>query len=167
VAELFEARIVLETTTAAKAARLVTQEDIEFLTELSDRRPIELFAAGVEGPDNSDVALTNDAMLHRRIAMIAGNKIMVELLDGLNKRASAYRTFMNQRLLAGTEWNPTAGDVSATVREHAAIVRALKHGDPDKASAAMRRHLSNASRRDIDSARTVPESAGIPGSGRV
>ena len=147
VAEIFEARTLIETEVAAKAAPLATRLDVAFLSEVAKLNPVEQYV----GDDvSNDAALSCDAVLHRGIALIAGNKTIVEVLDGLNRRMSAYRSFRNQQASSGDEWNPTQQAVSHTKREHMAIVRAIKAGDSEAARSAMRAHLENASLRDID-----------------
>lgn len=149
VAEIFQTRILLETEIVSIAAGLADKDDVAFLSRVAKLDPTARFAED-DDPTGGDAAMSCDAALHRRIAVIAGNKTIVEVLDTLNKRMSAYRSFKNQRLLAGNEWNPTRQDLSTTKREHAAIVRAIRQHDGEAARAAMRRHLENASRRDID-----------------
>lgn len=146
VAEIFQTRILLETEIASVAAGLATKDDVAFLSRVAKLDPTAMFTED----GDADPAMSCDAALHRRIAVIAGNQTIVDILAGLNKRMSAYRSFKNQRLLAGNEWNPTRQDLSATKREHAAIVRAIKQRDAEAARTAMRRHLENASHRDID-----------------
>jgi DNA-binding GntR family transcriptional regulator len=154
VAEIFAARIIIETELVAKAAAAATKADIAFLARVAKLDPVERFTED-DDASGGDAALSCDAALHRRIAVIAGNRTMVDILDGLNKRMSAYRSFKNQRVLLGDEWNPRPQDLSATKREHAAIVRAIRQADGDAARAAMRKHLENASRRDIDPLETA------------
>lgn len=154
VAEIFQTRILLETEIVSLAAGLATKDDLAFLSRVAKLDPTDRFTED-DDTVGVDAAMSCDAALHRRIAVIAGNQTIVDILDGLNRRMSAYRSFKNQRLLAGNEWNPTRKDLSATKREHAAIVRAVRQRDPEAARAAMRRHLENASRRDIDQAEPV------------
>lgn len=149
VAEIFQARIIIETELVTKAAALASKADLTFLSRVAKMDPIARFTEDDE-VSGGDAAFTCDAALHRRIATIAGNMTMVDILDGLNKRMSAYRSFKNQAVRSGDEWNPTSQDLSATKREHAVIVKAIRQSDGDAARAAMRLHLENASRRDID-----------------
>lgn len=151
VAEIFEARSIIETELVAKAAAQAGKDDLAFLHRVSKLDPAARY---VEDDDESggDAAFSNDAALHRRIAVIAGNRTMVDILDGLNKRMSAYRTFKNRAVRRGEAWAPSGRDVSATKREHAAIISAIQKHDGVAAAAAMRRHLENASHRDIDQA---------------
>lgn len=149
VAEIFETRIIIETELVAKAATRATKDDLAFLGRVAKMDPTARFTEDDE-LTGGDVAFSCDAALHRRIAVMAGNKTLVEILDGITKRMSAYRTFKNQAVRRGDEWIPTTRALSATKREHAAIVQAIRKGDGAAAKVAMRRHLENASRRDID-----------------
>lgn len=160
VGEIFQTRILLETHVVSLAASLAGKEDVAFLSRVARLDPTSLFSEADDGVGlGGDAAMSCDAALHRRIAQIAGNKTIVDLLDGLNKRMSAYRSFKNQAVRLGNEWNPTSQDLSATKREHAAIVRAIKAQDGEAARAAMRQHLENASRRDIDPLEPIPSRA--------
>jgi GntR family transcriptional repressor for pyruvate dehydrogenase complex len=100
--------------------------------------------------------LNFDGAFHTRIAQIGGNAVLVETIEGLFRRMSAYRSFRMQ--LLHTEWSPSGEFVLATQREHAAIVRAIRRGNADAARTAMRKHLESSRRRDID---PVPEEAAV------
>jgi DNA-binding GntR family transcriptional regulator len=150
VAEIFEARIMIETQLVGISAKLATPVDVAFLNRMARLDPTAKFVDEDELTVNVDGELSCDAALHRRIAQIAGNNTMVDILDGLNKRMLAYRSFKNQRAQPDAQWNPTQQGLAATKREHRAIVRAIKDREPEQAREAMRVHLENASQRDID-----------------
>lgn len=145
IAEIFAARLLLESETVAKAAAQATKEDVAFLSRIVEMDPRSTFA---EDSDDDYAGLSCDAVIHRRIAEIAGNQTLVDVLESLTKRVLSYRSFKQQQLGEGHAWRPA---VAATKREHTAIVKAIRHADADAARAAMRRHLENASNRDVDS----------------
>ena len=147
VSAIFDARIVIEGELVARAADRATKDDIEVLTDLAELDPMAEVPPDVSGFDE-DAPLNNDGVFHRRIAEVAGNAILVDTLDTLFKRMSAYRSFRLQ--LQRTKWSPKGEFVVATQREHAAIVRAIKRGNGESARSAMQKHLTNARRRDID-----------------
>jgi DNA-binding FadR family transcriptional regulator len=104
-----------------------------------------------EVPDEIEAdgtTLNYDGAFHARIAQAAGNTVLADTIDGLFKRMSAYRS-LRMRVLH-TQWSPSGEFLLATKREHIAIVRAIKRGNPEAAQTAMRKHLDAARRRDID-----------------
>ncbi|HEX3807565.1 MAG TPA: GntR family transcriptional regulator [Gaiellaceae bacterium] len=147
VSDIFDARMVIETEVVARAAERASKADVELLLELAELDPMSEVPPDDSGFDE-DAPLNNDGVFHRRIALVAGNTIIVDTLDTLFKRMSAYRSFRLQ--LQRKEWSQSGEFVLATTREHVAIVRAIKRGNADSARSAMRKHLENARRRDID-----------------
>lgn len=73
-----------------------------------------------------------DVALHRLIAEATGNTLLQQVLDMLNGRIARVRMLNS----------PTR--FHRSLREHLAIVAALRSGDPEAAAEAMRRHLANA-----------------------
>jgi DNA-binding GntR family transcriptional regulator len=148
VSEIFEARMLIETELVARAAERASKADVEALMNLAETDPMS------EVPDEAEFDggpnLNYDAAFHARIAQAAGNRVLAETIDGLFKRMSAYRSLRMQVL--HTQWSPSGEFVLATTREHVAIVRAIKRGSAESARTAMRKHLENARRRDIDPA---------------
>ena len=75
-----------------------------------------------------------DREFHRTIVRAAGNPILASFYEGLRDR----QLRMGLYAIAASE--ERTGNVLA---EHAAIVKALRSADPERAAAAMARHLSN------------------------
>ena len=148
VSDIFDARVVIETQLVARAAERATKTDVTLLAELAGADPMaevtDTDALGVDHP----TPLSYDGAFHMRIAQIAGNHVLVDTLDNLGQRMSAFRNFRTQ--LLHTKWSPSGEFLVATQKEHAAIVRAIRKGDAEAAQAAMRKHLENARNRDID-----------------
>jgi DNA-binding GntR family transcriptional regulator len=147
VSDIFDARILIETQLAARAAERATPDDVAHLTELAEADPM------ADAPEDavafeSDAPLSYDGALHMTIAHLAGNPVLVETIDSLGKRMSAYRSFRTQ--LLHTKWSPKGEFLVATKAEHAAIVRAIGRGNAEAARKAMHKHLQNARKRDID-----------------
>lgn len=146
VSDIFDARLLIETEVAARAAEKASKDDLQLLDELAAADPM----AGVEDPTafgvEEDAPASNDGAFHLRIAQIAGNPVLVDTLDNLAKRMSAYRNFRTE--LFRTKWSPSGEFLVATKREHAAITRAIRRGNAEAARTAMRKHLENARRRD-------------------
>ncbi|HET7571446.1 MAG TPA: GntR family transcriptional regulator [Gaiellaceae bacterium] len=147
VSDIFDARILVETQLAARAAERATPEDGALLADLADADPMA-DAPPDTLPVASEAPASYDSALHLTIARIAGNAVLVDTIDSLAKRMSAYRSFRTQ--LLHTKWSPSGEFLLATKKEHAAIVRAIRRGNADAARTAMRRHLENARKRDLD-----------------
>jgi DNA-binding FadR family transcriptional regulator len=130
---LLAVRRAIEAEVAAEAARRRTDADMEAIDKAL--RQIDEAAAG--GRDG----VAEDIAFHRAIAAVTGNPYFLKTLD-----------FLNQYLEAGmkvTRRNEaTREDFSWQVRdEHAAIVAAIREGDPLAARNAASTHMYNAARR--------------------
>lgn len=145
ISEIYHARLVIEPQLASSAATSVDADEMNELDRLARTDPMEPRAA----EEGSDETTNSDELLHRRIATIGGSKTLAQIITGLNQRLTAYRAFHLQRR-AATAWNP-AEKSATTVAEHLEIIEAIRDGNAEAAADAMRRHLTNASRRDIDS----------------
>jgi DNA-binding GntR family transcriptional regulator len=146
VSDIFDARLMIETELAERAAARASKADIDELTELAGREPMSETPSPPAGGD-LEGPVDYDGAFHERIARTAGNAVLADTVTALFKRMAAYRSFRVQVLEA--QWSRSGEFDLATKREHMAIVRALGRGDPAAAAAAMRKHLENARRRDI------------------
>jgi DNA-binding GntR family transcriptional regulator len=153
VSDIFEARMLIETQLVAQAADRASKADGELLLELAETDPMSEAPESSAAPDGGGV-LNYDGLFHTTIARIAGNEVLVETIEGLFNRMSAYRSFRMQVLQA--QWSPRGEFVLATKREHAAIARAIRRSNAEAARTAMRKHLESSRRRDIE---PVPEEA--------
>ncbi|WP_194397415.1 GntR family transcriptional regulator [Microbacterium atlanticum] len=145
LAELFEARLMLETT----ATRLATPAGPEMLAELraaEDRHRragydvIEQMRGGAQ-----DVALTTeyfalDAAFHDVVFAHCGNHYIRDMSASLG--AQLHR--MRQSVVHGVT------DVREAIAEHEAIVDAFAGDDPAAPEAAMRRHIEQVRARSLD-----------------
>lgn len=153
VSDIFDARMLIETELVARAAERASKADAELLADLAGLDPMSEppeSVAGLEGV----AGLNYDGAFHTHIAQIGGNAVLVETIEGLFKRMSAYHSFRMQVL--HTEWSPSGEFVLATKREHTTIARAIRRGNIEAARTAMRKHIENSRRRDID---PIPEEA--------
>jgi DNA-binding GntR family transcriptional regulator len=149
LAELFDARVMLETT----AARLATPADQDFLAELrlahaqhrrSGERLVQSMKAG-----NGDVGLAadyflKDAAFHRVIFRHCGNHYIFEMSESLGGQLHR----MRQSVLHGDI------DVHEAVAEHTAIVDGFASGDPHAPEHAMRLHIEGVRTRSLNIAAT-------------
>lgn len=127
--ELLEARRAIEGEAAALAALRITNAEVDAIAAI---------LAEMEAESGRDVDRTEDAdrRFHLAIAAATGNSAMlaaVELLWDARARSPQYKLMSDKAHAAG---------VVPLIGEHAAIVAALRHRQPDEARAAMRGHLT-------------------------
>ncbi|WP_432878629.1 GntR family transcriptional regulator [Kribbella sp. CA-245084] len=125
--EVTEARMVLESLCAAKAAARITERGIVDLRALGDR-----MAAAVADGDDLGYAELDDA-LHRLIRELSGQQTattIIERLRVLNIRHHFRMTRLPRR-------------AQTSLEAHLRIINAIADRDPDAAGAAMTEHLSD------------------------
>lgn len=132
--ELVEARIQLEVPLAGLAAQNATEEIV-----------LELEAAIAEATGNRDHPASDefrlaDARFHRAIARAAGNELL--------RAFTSWTLDVLQPLLVARVGETIDGD--AILRQHRAISRAIRRGQPAAAQRAMRRHLEYVLERTLE-----------------
>lgn len=122
-------RRILEVESAARAARLITDDQIERARAILDD-----IAPLIDNPSASDheLIMNADIAFHRLISEASGNPALAALIEALANRTA--RT----RLWRGLSEN---GVLTATHSEHTSILRALASGDSERARLAMTNHL--------------------------
>lgn len=126
--ELTEARLLIEGECAALAASQITVDEIARLEQLVEQIAEEnLDPAGTVTADNS---------FHMAIASATRNNALVEAVERLweLRLVSPEAALLHEKA--------RTANIKPVVDEHRAILEALKSGDPAKARAAMRMHLS-------------------------
>ena len=125
-----EARLCIEPALAELCARRATAEDVARLRQLAKR---------VAAPADADSAELWDGALHRLIARIGGNRIML----------TAFTLIDEVRL--GEEWQHkrhrarTPETMALYDRQHRRIIDAIEARDGEGAAAAMKEHLTSLS----------------------
>jgi DNA-binding FadR family transcriptional regulator len=136
--ELLNARWLVEGEVAALAAQEATADDVAGL-----RRAIERMAAHV---DDFAIREECDRDFHLRLAAATGNGSLQSVVAQLwDERAELWQRMERHFHTKELE--------QQTIRDHAAIVRAVAARDPVAARAAMHRHLSRVAKefqRDIE-----------------
>ncbi|MGW9167196.1 MULTISPECIES: FadR/GntR family transcriptional regulator [unclassified Agromyces] len=125
---LLAVRRVLEPEAAAKAALLVSDEDLAVATEVLDRGDALLSGSDVDLEATIDV----DTQFHRIIARASGNPAfaaIIEALIGRTARARLWRAIHDQ------------GALHRTQEEHRAVLEALRSRDPERARLRMLVHV--------------------------
>ena len=123
--DLFEARKIIEVGLVGLAAKSITGEQLTRLEECLKRS-----TASVEQPETF---LQTDLELHRIIIEAARNRTLALFMSSINQINIASR----QRTNALPQVR------RRTLRDHKAIVTALKAHDPEAAATAMRNHLAH------------------------
>lgn len=128
--QLMHVRRVLESESAALAARLATDDQLAAMEALL-RRVDDL--VGEVGATGDPTALIEaDTAFHRAIAEAAGIPLLAALIDSLAGRTTRTRVWR-----ALTDHGATA----STQREHRAILDELRRRDPHRARLRMEVHL--------------------------
>ncbi len=124
ILDLLEVRRMLEAAAGAKAAALITAEQVQELRDL----------LGQVGPESEVESLVaHDLAFHRQISTLAGNEFLCDLLDVVAGRTSRVRVWRGIT---------QEGAIERTLGEHALIVAALELRDAALVSARLTAHVS-------------------------
>jgi GntR family transcriptional repressor for pyruvate dehydrogenase complex len=126
--QLFEARKVVEPAMAALAAERIDDGTLDLLDACLTR-------AGAAIGD-AEAFMEADLELHDAIRVAAGNAVLGRFMESIRALGLASRRRTGARRAVQEQ----------TVKDHRAIVAALRAHDPEAASAAMHRHLENVER---------------------
>lgn len=129
--KLFHLLALLESDAAAAVARTATAADLDELDALNARLE--------QAVDDSAAFYTLNVQFHARLLSLTGNPWQAQLVNDLRR--------LIQLALAGSLG--TAGRIEDSLREHKALLQALRAGDADAATALMRTHMRGA----LDAAR--------------
>ncbi|ESQ83724.1 hypothetical protein AEAC466_12005 [Asticcacaulis sp. AC466] len=125
--ELIEARIIIESGTAAVAAAVITPEDIAYLEDCVKRMAVE----------DEDEAEEADYQFHARIAAVTNNGPLIDVVESL------WQLRTSSLLASNIMQQARGGGIPARLAEHGDILDALSRNDPIGAKAAMQKHLEN------------------------
>ncbi|MCS5717696.1 FadR family transcriptional regulator [Herbiconiux sp. CPCC 205763] len=128
--QLLHVRRILESESAALAARTLTDEQLDLLSAVLDRVDT-IIEKGVDDDDLAEV-IAADSEFHTRIARSTGNRPLAALIESLASRTQRTRMWR-----AMTE----RGTVPGAQAEHRAILAELRRRDPDRARVRMETHL--------------------------
>ena len=124
--QMFEARLVLESSVAALAAELATDEHIAELAE----EVAEMYAS----LDDPQEYLIHDVRFHRTIARASGNPILGALMETIT--ANLYENRIKTVV--------KSVDLKESAEMHREIYRAIRSHNPIQARTSMERHLNMA-----------------------
>ncbi|MDR2245150.1 MAG: FadR family transcriptional regulator [Treponema sp.] len=123
--DLYEARRILEAGIARIAAVNITGEELSRIEDNISQ------AAGCI--DNEAFFFQRDVELHGIIMKASGNRVLSVFMQSVNKLA----------LMIRQKTNAMSNIRNNTIRDHQAILAALKSHDPEKSAAAMEEHIRN------------------------
>jgi len=124
IVEIFEVRRVLEPHAAWRAAKVITDEQVDALRAM---------IASVDEATSVEDLVKHDIEFHHLIGEVSGNAYLSSLLDGLSSstvRARVWRGITEER------------SVARTLEEHRAIVEALASRDPEMTKSWVTVHVS-------------------------
>ena len=131
VVELYEMRIVLETTAASMAAKHASPVEIEQLDELNSQ-----ILAAINDPQQ---AASINQKFHQCIYLAARNRFLLESARSLN----------NALMLLGPTTFEGEQRIKAVVNQHQQIVDAIRTGDTEAAGQAAEVHLQASMRHRL------------------
>jgi GntR family transcriptional regulator, hexuronate regulon transcriptional repressor len=141
--ELMEARKIIESETAALAATLIDDEQLDRLDKIIDR---------MEEENRLEIQGENaDRQFHLGIAEATGNSALVAVIDDLWRRRETSPMVVNTMEKARSK------GVKPVADDHRRILAALRKHNPAAARAAMQEHLT----RVIDTLLKATESEAI------
>lgn len=118
ILEVYQVRRALEVEAARIAAEVASPDDVDALEEVLERRQ------SLVGGDTT-AFVEADTAFHRGVVALTGNSVLLDLFD-------RFRESLAHALAALVDQEP----LPDTAGEHAALLDAIRAGDPDAATAA-------------------------------
>lgn len=128
VMELYEIRATLDALASDKAARIITEDQ-----KTSLLHHLEEMRQATQREDHHKYFKAN-IDFHMCIMHIAGNKNLLQIYEGVSKKASLFR---KTSLSA-------PGRLPVSLKQHEAIYEAIISGDADRAADLMKHHIHDA-----------------------
>jgi GntR family transcriptional regulator, transcriptional repressor for pyruvate dehydrogenase complex len=123
VEELMDVREIIEPALAARAAEHATEADIKYLNGILLRQ--------AEKVRRGESAVEEDFEFHNTIARVAGNSVVLAVLDTLINLLAETRRIAFQ----------VKGRAEASLRGHRRVLRAIQRRSPKAAESGMRAHV--------------------------
>ncbi|WP_419908990.1 FadR/GntR family transcriptional regulator [Hoeflea sp.] len=124
IRELYDARSLIESDVARRAAEHITDEELQQLQQLIDEQ---------KAIDDALAFRLSDFAFHETIWKAARNAFLKRIGESLNVLGLEFRKRASE----------TGGVLEQSVRDHKRLLDALKAHDPDAAAAAAARHMRN------------------------
>jgi DNA-binding FadR family transcriptional regulator len=123
--EVFEARVMLEATAAALAARRSPDDDLDFMRQA--------IADCETAPDDAEAFTHTNALFHLALVHASGNGLLTIMMNSLRPLIDES---LHQIILDGK-------NIRHANMMHQRILDAIESGDPDRARGAVEEHLSH------------------------
>ena len=126
-AKLFELREIIEVEAASRAAERISEEQLEQIGRWLNTMEVSV--------DNNDLemALVADVEFHRHVIIATGNDVLIDLMESVVDLLREMRRI-----------SPSFVDLLPhSIKQHRAILAALKRGDGPAAKEAMHTHLQD------------------------
>jgi len=125
VNEIFELRKVMEIETAALAAKQITDEELNDISDLLDKMRVS---------ENEEERVRYDKMFHYKIAQASRNFLIVNILNSISTLMDSFikdarKIIINNKLKEATDF------------QHEQIWNALKEHNPNESAEYMRKHM--------------------------
>ncbi|MCS0497178.1 GntR family transcriptional regulator [Ancylobacter sp. MQZ15Z-1] len=127
--ELFDFRLLLEPTAAARAAAAIDPDKIRRAEMI-----VQQMAGAHPGNHYRDFAV-HDSEFHDYLASLSGNTLIADSLERLHTHIHIFRFYSHARV------------TQEAIDEHRQIFDKLKQGDPEGTAAAMRSHIEKSRQR--------------------
>lgn len=124
IRELYDARSLIESDVARRAAEHITDEELQQLQKLIDEQ---------KAIDDALAFRMSDFAFHETIWKAARNAFLKRIGESLNVLGLEFRKRASE----------TGGVLEQSVRDHKRLLDALRAHDPDAAAAAAARHMRN------------------------
>ena len=132
IQQVYEIRTLLEPEVVRQVTQLIPEPVLDELEECLTEAEVQFNAGDVTKQFESDV------YFHETIANFVENKLLKEVLDGLTNRVSIVRRFAQSK---------PGPHLVESLKEHRAILQAMRKRDPAQAAELMRLHLEESSLR--------------------
>lgn len=123
--ELLDARRIIESETAARAAQHASANAIRTMEDLLDQQQIRISEGGL--------GIDEDVLFHEEIARASRNVVLESLVTFLRQNKRYNYIITSMRAVVGTR----------LVIEHRAILDAIRAHDPERAQRSMSSHIQN------------------------
>jgi DNA-binding GntR family transcriptional regulator len=138
VFEVYEIRRLLEAAAVRQATPLIPESVLDELDRSLTETQVQF-----DGGDTTK-HFASDIHFHETILDFVENRLLKEMLDGLTNRISMVRRFAQSR---------PGPHLVESLKEHRAILQAIRQRDPEQAAGLMRLHLERSALRIQELAR--------------
>ncbi len=128
VVELTEVRAFMEAWAANQAAKNRTPEDLELIRSHLDAMERDF--------ESKEVHSEADSKFHAEIAAASHNTIFLHVMQNIIQLVNQSVAVNREKVFVSRD------DQEKILNQHRQIYRAIEHGDPETAEAAMKRHLA-------------------------